>query len=237
MEIFDAHVHICTDNFDEAYAELTALGIRKVISAPMVGTLAGSVEELLQGNRDALECYDAHPDFYYPGVIVHPAYQKESMAALQEFTERGLKWAGEWCSYKSGIDFDRPEWEPYFRYCCDNGMIVQMHNHEATAVIAARYPQLTIVGSHLNPQVLPLLTEYKNVFIDISGMHGGLVRKTLIEAEKLFGTDRLLFGTDYPGYDAQPFIVRCQKYYSEKQCEDVFSGNLRKIMKKHEVDF
>ena len=237
MEIFDAHLHICVDNFDESYAELTALGISKVISTPLFGALAGNVEELLQANREALECYEAHPDFYYPGASVHPAFQKESMDALKEFHARGFRWAGEWCSYKSEIDFDKPEWEPYFRFCCDNGMIVQLHNHVAAAVIAARYPQLTIVGSHLNPQVLPLLVEHENVFIDISGLHGGLVRKSLIEAEKLFGTDRLLFGTDYPGYDAQPFIVRCLKYYSEKQCKDVFSGNLRKIMKKHGVDF
>ena len=237
MRIIDAHVHLGADNIDELKEELTNFGISKVISAPMIGTLAGNVEDLLQGNKEALECYEAHPDFYYPGVIVHPAFPGESLAALKEFFDRGLKWAGEWCSYKSEIDFDQPAWEPYFRFCCDHGMIVQMHNHESVAVIAARYPRLTIVGSHLNPQVLPLLAEYENVFIDISGLHGGLVRNTLPEAKKLFGTGRLIFGTDTPGYDASPFIMRCQRVFTAAECENIFSGNLCRIMKEHGVEF
>ena len=237
MEIFDAHVHIGAGNADESFLELQNLGIRRVISSPMVGALAGSAEDLLQGNREALELFHARPEFYYPAVTVHPGFPRESMRSLRQFADLGLVWAGEWLTYKSGIAFDRPEWEPFFRFCAEKEMVVQLHNHESVPVIASRYPELTIVASHLNPDVLPLLAGCDGVFVDISGMHGGLVRGTLTGTEKLFGTERLLFGTDYPGYDAEPFIVRCRRAFPVAGRRRIFSGNLRAIMEKRGVRF
>ena len=233
MKIIDSHIHIGLNNIDETLAEMSRAGISRVISSPL--PLADSAEEIIQSNTEALELYRRYPEFYLPAVIVHPAYHKESLKFLNEFVNRGLFWAGEWLSYKCNIEFDRAEWEPLFRFAAKNDMVVQMHNHESVAVIARRYPELTIVASHLNPDVLPLLTDLPNVVLDISGLHGGLVRTALKDAVKLFGSKRLLFGTDYPGYDPEPFVLRCKRDIPAAELDDVFSGNVTKILRAHKM--
>lgn len=232
MEIIDAHSHI--DSL-ELCRKASAAGICRVIASPLTGVLAKSAEDLQRGNHDALKLYHANPDFYYPAVTVHPGFPKESIRCLNEFADNGLIWAGEWAAYNCDIPFDRPEWEPFFRFCSEKNMIVQLHNHESVPVIAARYPEMTVIAAHLIPGVLPLLAKHNNVFVDISGIHGGLVRGALQEAAQIFGTERLLFGTDYPGYYAEAFIDACRRLFPAAQRRQIFSCNLKTIMKRHGI--
>lgn len=240
MKIFDVHTHVGTffatdgSSVEEMIAELKSFGISKTVSSP--GPLADSAEKLIAGNREALTLREKYPDFYYPGCIVNPLFPEESLQCLAEFRECGLVWAGEWCSYCSNIDFDKNEWKPFFEFCAEHDMVVQLHNHPAVAEVAKRYDSLTIVASHLNQDVLPLLVDLQNVYVDISGMHGGLCRNTLIKARRMFGYERLLFGSDYPGYDALPFVIRTRRDFLPEELEMVFSGNLGKIMAAHGVE-
>ena len=117
-------------------------------------------------------------------------------------------------------------------------MIVQLHNHVSVAEIARRYPQLDIVAAHLYPEVLPLLTDFPNVIVDICGSNGGLCRNALLPAKEMFGHERLMFSSDFPIYDAEPYICRVKRAFpQEAEQQAVFSGNLKRLFKKHGVDF
>lgn len=240
MTIIDAHTHLGAHPAqpgtpEEMMTEFRACGIDGVQFCPMAGTMAHSEEELRSGNREALELYDRYPDFLYPGAALHPEYPEESRRALDAFSERKLVWVGEILSYHCQIPFDDARWTKLFRICAERGLIVQMHNAPEVAKVAAAFPELTIVGSHLNPDVLPALAEFPNVMIDISGLHGGLCRGTLPKARAMFGAARLLFGSDAPGYDPAPFVMRVKRDFPETEQELVFSGNLFRLLREHGV--
>ena len=244
MTIYDAHTHIGTNSTADQtpvelqIGELKIIGIHKAVAAPKESVLAATADELIRGNRDILELYEKYPEFIYPGASVNPLFPAESLEALQEFHRRGLVWAGEWVHYNCEIDYDQPQWEKLFDFCAEHNMIVQLHNHVSVAKIARRYPQLDIVAAHLYPEVLQLLTDLPNVIVDICGCNGGLCRNFLTDAKAMFGYQRLMFSSDFPIYDAEPYICRVKRAFPlEEQQKAVFSGNLKRLFKKHGVDF
>ena len=64
-------------------------------------------------------------------------------------------------------------------------------------------------------------------------MHGGLYRHAIEHARSMFGYERLLYGTDMPGYDQDAFIVRTKRDFPEEEQEAVFAGNLLKLLREH----
>lgn len=234
MLILDAHTHLGHPDYpgspDELATDLRACGIDGALFSSFVGITAGSAEELRRGNREALELHERYPEFFYPGAALHPAFPEESIRALDAFRERGLVWVGELLSSPCGIPFDDERWMRLFRICCDRGLIVQMHNVPEVAKVAAALPELTVVGSHLVPDVLPLLVDLHNVLVDISGRRGGLHWGTLPKARAMFGSERLLFGTDAPGYDPMPFVMRVRRDFPEAEQPLIFGGNLQRLL-------
>lgn len=242
MFIIDAHTHLGnhptqTGTPEEMMQEFKECGLEGAVFCPMAGVMAQSGEDLRRGNLEALGLYDRYPDFLYPGAALHPGYPEQSRYALDAFIERKLVWVGELLADNSQIPFDDERWMGFFRSCCEHHLIVQLHLHDApeVAVVAKTLPELTIIGSHLDPEVLPKLVDFPNVLIDISGYHGGLCRGTLPKARSMFGAERLLFGSDAPGYDPAPYMLRVKRDFPESEQQMVFGGNLLRILKKHGV--
>ena len=240
MLIIDSHTHIgqaasqfykTADTPQDMIAELRSGQLDGILFCPLNATMCKNADDLAGGNDEALELFEQQSDFLYPGVGLHPDFFELSCYYLDKFGERNLVWVGENLSYHTDIRFDDERWMKLFRICCERNLIVQLHNAPEVAALARALPELTIVGSHLNPDVLPLLVDLENVYVDISGLHGGLCRNTLPRARELFGAGRLLFGTDYPGYDFLPFIERCKRDFSEVEQQQVFSGNLLQLLK------
>ncbi|MCI5779584.1 MAG: amidohydrolase [Lentisphaeria bacterium] len=244
MPILDAHIHLqhrfwaghapeCR-NADETVAALKRAGISGAVFTPWRGVLGESEADLDAANAEALEVWEAHRDFLYPGLSMHPAFPETSRRWLRRFRELGLVWAGEWVSnYCGRNDFDAPEFAPLFAACADNGMVVQLHNASGVPVIAARYPDLTVVASHLTDPMLEKEADLPNVYVDISGYSGGLGYRVLSRVRSLFGAERILFGTDFDGYDPEPYILRVERDFTPAEQEKVFSGNLLDILKRH----
>ena len=242
MKIIDCHTHLgissaqtynVPDTPEDMINELKAHGISGALFCPMAATMCRNDEALIRGNEEAWELYNKYPDFLYPGPGFHPDFFEKSLYYMDKFCEAGIVWTGENLSYHSNILFSDERWMRIFRIACERHLIVQLHNAPEVEYVAKNLPELTIVGSHLNPDVIPHLVDYPNVYIDISGMHGGVVRGHLRRAKSLFGAERLLFGTDYPGYDVLPFIEICKRDLSIEEQEKVFAGNLLGLLKKH----
>lgn len=239
MLFIDAHCHIGPTESkhtpEEQIATQKQAGISGAIFSP---TPCNSTLEMLDaGNASALDLYDKYPDFLYPAVVVNPLFPERSLYWLEAFHERGLIWCGEWLGYTVKIELDDPGWAPFFEFSEKHNMIVQMHNAPSVPVIAKRYPGLTMIASHLYKEILPQLTEYTNVLVDFSGMNGGLCSDSLTDALNMFGEDRLLFGTDMPGYDPLPFVIRSKRDFPPETLRKIAAGNLRRLFAEHGGSF
>lgn len=236
MFIADCHTHIGSGENEppeELIADLKMNGVSAALFCPMPATMCKSAEDLAAGNEDAFALYEKYPDFLYPGAGFHPDLFADSIYYMDKFCEAGLVWTGENLSYHTEILFDDERWMRIFRIACERNLIVQLHNVQEIAYVAKNLPELTIVGSHLYPEVIRKLVDFPNVYIDISGMNGGLTRGHLRLGKSLFGADRLLFGSDFPGYDVLPFVELCKRDFTPEEQEKVFSGNLFCLLKKH----
>ena len=242
MEIIDVHTHIgwqnCYDFRDEPeelLSDLKKSGVTGAVFHPMRGVTAVCEDDMTNAAEEALELYEKYPDFLYPGITVRPEFPEKSLYLLDMFCERKFVWVGECLSnYGDKIPFDDERWLKIFRVCAERNLIVQLHNAPDVVRLAKLLPELTVIGSHLYFDVLPELVDLPNVHVDISGMHGGLCRKTLIRARELFGYERLLYGTDMPGYDHDAFIMRVRRDFPEAEQPAVFAGNLLKLLREHD---
>ncbi len=244
MDIFDAHTHIGSygwpehrGSFDTAEAaidELRSCGIVRATTTPWRAVLCETEADLDAGNAEALALRDRFPDFIYPGVVIDFRWPKRSLFWLEAFRREGLRWAGELVPKAAEGDnpFTHPAWQELFDAVEEGGMLLQLHNTTGTAKVAKAHPRLQIIGSHLNPEVLPSLVDLPNVVLDISGYNGGLCLHSLEQAREAFGAGRLLFGTDYDGYDPRPYILRAQRAFTEEEQRLVFHENALSLLNK-----
>ncbi len=231
MKPLDCHVHLPADERERIeavrYAKQAGVG-------GMIFNIPGGPLDAV--NRRVLEAHESDPAFLYPAAAIHPAQPEESAKWLERFRERGLMWVGELLS-SPGAEFDSPGWLTVFEECRRHGHIVQLHGTPDVLRLAERLPGLKIVQSHLTTRFWPPMNEelaavsrYPEVMLDISGF-GGLRRGGLELALKLFGPDRILFGTDFTVYGPELFMLRVNQACPEPELrEKVYRGNLLKLL-------
>ncbi len=241
--IIDSHSHLPSPgraghNFSEARPQIDAwrkLGINGAIFTTWQGVMAASADDIEQGNRAALDIYAKFSDFVLPGVSVHPKYPELSLQWIHEFHRQNLLWAGEWCPADQ-LEFDAPEYEPFFALCEELGMVVQLHNSKGIIPVAKRHPQLTIVAAHVNHAFIGEEGQLPNLWLDISGLYGGLCWQALEKAKDAFGTKRLFYGTDFDGYDPEIFIYRVKTHFTPEEQQDIFHRNLLAFLRNNNIN-
>ena len=101
--------------------------------------------------------------------------------------------------------------------------------------MAQEFPDMTIVGGHFAGWSLWLeaaekLHELPNLYVDCSSSSFALSDSEFRECIELYGTDRVLFGTDYPMWDAANEIERLLSLgFSESDYTKIFSENAKKV--------
>ena len=242
MDIFDAHTHIGSygweghrgnfDTPDAAIDELRSCGITRAVTVPWRAVLCETEADLDAGNEEALSLRSRFPGFIYPGVVIDFRWPARSLFWLETFRREGLRWAGELVpkAAEGETPFTHPAWGELFDAVEAAGMLLQLHNTTGTAKVAKAHPRLQIIGSHLNADVMPDLVDLPNVVLDFSGYCGGLVLHSLDKAREAFGARRLLFGTDYDGYDPRPYIMRAQRAFTEEEQSLVFRENAMRLL-------
>ena len=93
------------------------------------------------------------------------------------------------------------------------------------------YKNLTVIGAHFGgwsvwEEATRELTKYENLYVDCSSSLYAIspeVAKNLMHA---YGTERVLFGTDYPLWTPESEVERFMKVdLTEKEREDIFANN------------
>ena len=97
------------------------------------------------------------------------------------------------------------------------------------------YDDLTVIGAHFGgwsiwEEATKKLYRYENFFVDCSSSLYALTPKVAGELIHAYGTDRVLFGTDYPLWSPESEIERfMQVNLTEKEREDIFYNNAAKL--------
>ena len=254
MKIIDFHTHpgpksILTEEFhfppmtsETFVSELKRAGISMAcgstfeVSLLSVRDSAYGIQEM---NRIAWSYHEDFPDFFIPGLQVDPRFMEESKNELETYAKKGAKLVGElvpgWQDYENMLNDGFYE---LFDVMQSFDLVLSFHrpgNIFDCEEIAKRFPKLKIVIAHpfygkdyLN--VLGLVKKYENLHLDLSGsglMAYGMVRYGL----DTVGKDKILFGTDFPGYNPQMYVsaVAYEKL-TDAELEAVYHENAERLL-------
>lgn len=101
--------------------------------------------------------------------------------------------------------------------------------------ILEKYPNLTVIGAHFGgwsiwEEATEKLCKYKNFFVDCSSSLYAMTPEKARELIFAYGTDRVIFGTDYPMWEPQGELERFMKIdLTDEQREDILYNNAAKL--------
>jgi predicted TIM-barrel fold metal-dependent hydrolase len=212
---------------------LKATGTDAALFNMWEGVLADTEEELEHANVTALELAARHAGFLYPGVCLHPAFPETSLRWLARFRELGYLWVGELVNYRKPYRYTDNAFLSLAAECAAHGHVLQLHGHDDIFDLAQRFPGLQVVCSHINVALCKRLATLPNTWVDISGSAGGLALGSIEGAFQAMGPDRLLYGTDFTGYEPRCFLLRLQLAVpAPADREKILSGNLLRLLKR-----
>lgn len=242
MKIIDSHVHIPSpewsghDNYFKSVKSAVDYLLKKGTSAAIFNTWQGvfskTAEDLDQANEEALRLSREYKGFLYPGIVIHPDFPEKSKEWLKRFRDKGYLWVGELVPYAVKKEFDEAPWMKLFEECCNFGHSVQLHNSQAVVAVTKAFPEMQVICSHINKDLMSQLAPLKNAWIDLSGSAGGLKIGEMEAAKEIMGVDRLFYGTDFTNYEPEAFISRVKTAFeSEDEQKKIFSANLKLFLK------
>lgn len=101
--------------------------------------------------------------------------------------------------------------------------------------ILEKYPNLTVIGAHFGgwsiwEEATKQLYTYKNFLVDCSSSLYAISKEKAKELILAYGTDRVLFGTDYPLWTPEEEIDRFMSLdLTDEQREDILYNNTAKL--------
>ncbi len=254
-EIIDAHIHpvpplpgtdltLFGNSSDGASMvhELRLAGIRQGCGAVIrhFDYDALTFENLHELNMAGLALRDQFPDFYIPGITVHPKFPEESCAELEDMVRRrGVRFVGELVAYHMGYrEYSQAAMDPIWACIRDLDVPVNVHIGELAdiAEVLRKFPTLKLIIAHptADPnayrQRLELIAQYPNATLDISGSgpnSWGMIHFGI----KTAGLDKILFGTDFPLRNPGMYVAGVYaERLSPKEMAAVFAGNVKRLM-------
>jgi predicted TIM-barrel fold metal-dependent hydrolase len=207
----DAWVHAA--DLHKYCGMMDELGIEKAVIMPFNDPWLMSMEFTIDAvHKNLYEMKQRYPGKFYAFADIDawntPAESVEAIRkAIEEYGLDGIKIHPN----NTGIDLDSAYNQAIFAYAQENKIPVAIHsypNSESDRSAAYRivnileqYPELTVIVSHMSAhqwdQLLPT-----RAYVDISAILPDYVRTYGIaktnEILRKFGTDRLIFATDYP---------------------------------------
>jgi predicted TIM-barrel fold metal-dependent hydrolase len=241
--IIDSHTHLPAEGWSvvttpfptvsEAIGYLREAGTDAALFNTWQGVFAETADDLVQANAAAWDLAQEFEGFLYPGASIHPAFPKVSQEELARFRDSGYLWVGELVHYHKPYRYVDPEFLDLCETCAKHGHILQLHVHENIIEVARRFPAMPVVCSHIDLALCPRLAAEPNIWLDISGSGGGLNIGYLEAACQIFGPDRLLYGTDFTGYEPRAFQARVNTVMKDPtHREKIFWQNTVRLLEK-----
>lgn len=249
--IIDAHCHPETQecpcfknpyghpvNTEEFFAEMNRSGIDHCCGS-VVNRLCDPVwGDFTELNNAGIKLSREWPTYYTPGILVSPKFPEESRRELERLhQEAGLKWVGELVPYLTGYtEYATPEMFSILEVARDLDMVVNFHStsDEDIEKLMQNMPGLKVVMAHPGetggiPHRVEMMKKWQNLHWDISGT--GLFRWGMLKhIVDNCGTDKLLFGTDFPICSiAMQIYGVLSEHISDDAKAAIFSGNFLRL--------
>jgi predicted TIM-barrel fold metal-dependent hydrolase len=250
--IIDCHIHPAAGpdtnlGWFQRYAGTTEqvdalrrLGITRACGAPVQPLPPGSFAGIRALNDAALTLRDRFPDFYIPGIHVHPHFPEESCAEIARCCGgEGVRWIGELVGYMTGYgnDYATDDALRIFREAARHRAVVNFHcdDLDVIARLCRGVPDAAFVLAHPGAkrtdflQRLELVARLPNLYLDLSGSgidRLGIVRHCIDTA----GREKLLFGSDFPINNPAVYLHGVLfETLTEAEREAIFSGNFCRL--------
>lgn len=258
FEIIDFHTHpfTCADNnicSHAKYCDMSIENTRRYYESLSIGKICGAViskpgcadcelplwEKISKNNAAALELQQIYGDFYIPGFHVHPDFVRESCEEIERMSKKGLKLIGELVPYLDGwSDYSCKGLDEILDTAEQYDMVVSFHSmgDDAMDRMVERHPNVTLVAAHPGEyddfmRHMERMKKSKNYYLDLSGY--GLFRHGMLRhAVDIFGSDRFLFGSDYPTCNPAMYLggVLLESLLSDSEKEKILSGNAKRLL-------
>jgi hypothetical protein len=121
--IFDAHLHIPSDNGEnfqwnlvtrnmpEFVAYLDKCGVRRGVISSSWSNKANTPEDYRNGNREVAKYVDRYKGRFRGSCVITPFRIDEALREIEHcHKEFGFIWLGEFCNYMTGYKYDTNEW-------------------------------------------------------------------------------------------------------------------------------
>lgn len=234
-------------------AMMDSLNIEKAVIMPLNDPWLMSMEFTVDAVHKNLHAMKRHyPGKFYAFADVDTRNASAESVdaickAIDEYSLDGLKLHPN----NTGVALDADYNQAIFAFAQERNIPVAIHsypNSEDDLSAAKRivkmleqYPELTAIVSHMGAYQWEWLLPAR-AYVDISAILPDYVRKLGIqktnEILRLFGTDRLIFATDYPDNRfLQPeeiynsyFDILNQMDFTQEEAEMIAHGNIEKIL-------
>ena len=197
-------------------------------------------------NEKVWELQRLYPDFFIPGIHIHPDYPELSCGELEKHKARGGVLLGELVSYMMDYRYTHPQLPELLRYARDLGMVASIHpatNMDSNRAFVNAAPGMDVVIAHLGglgnhplyEDMIALMRENEHVYVDISA-YGPSCPGMLRDAVNRVGSERILYGTDFPGSNDETMQKRYIDYVlyenlSTGDTENIFYNNAARLLR------
>ena len=142
------------------------------------------------------------------------------------------------------FNMDDPKMDEVYDYLSENNMPILIHcgdyrytfsHPERLAAVLDKFPRLTVIGAHFGGwSVWDLALEYlkdRKCYLDTSSSFAMLGLKRAKELIRIYGAERIVFGSDYPMWRADGEIQNIMNMgLRDEELEMIFYKNAYKIL-------
>ncbi|HEY3131948.1 MAG TPA: amidohydrolase family protein [Acidobacteriota bacterium] len=248
--IFDAHLHIPSDNGEnfqwnlvtrnmpEFVAYLDKCGVQRGVISSSWSNKAQTPDDYRQGNREVSKYVDRYRGRFRGSCVITPFRIDEALREIEDcHRQYGFVWLGEFCNYMTGYRYDTPEWAEVMKLATKLNLVNQIHtNTKEMQYLAENFPDATIVFPHLGGSKddifarIDVIARHKNAHIDLSG--SGIERVGILEkAVKEIGADRVLYGSDFTINEPSGVLARVRNaFLTAEDREKILFRNVERLL-------
>jgi predicted TIM-barrel fold metal-dependent hydrolase len=249
-EIFDAHLHIPSDNGEifqwnlvtrnmaDFVAYLDKCGVRRGVISSARSNVAKTPDDYRAGNREVAKYVEKYKGRFRGSCVITPFRIDEALREIEEcHRQLGFVWLGEFCNYMTHYSYDTPEWAEVMKLATKLKVVIQIHtNTREMQYLAEKFPEATIVFPHFGAnandifQRFEIVAKHKNCYIDVSG--SGIERVGILErAVKDIGSERVLYGSDFTINEPSAVIARVDNaFLTPEDRENILFRNVERLL-------
>ena len=254
--IIDMHIHPYTSDEQnicnyQGLLKLTKDDIKKDMYRAGISRYAGSVLDaskrgkaysedfsiIKKCNDTVLEMAKEDPNLI-PGIHIHPAFPEESINEMKRCHAMGVRLIGELVPYlMDWVDYADPVFSDLLDVAGKLGMVVNFHSNDEgnMETMIRSHPDVIFIAAHPGARHSFLahverIKKYENAYLDLSGT--GIFRYGMIEyGVKKVGSERLLFGSDYPTCMPGMYVGGVlYERITERDRENIFHNNAARLL-------